>query len=105
MGTKVLAANPALPMPFADASEITVSDPDRGIIAVANGYGSHGEAVERIRGSDGQVKELKLAGSTLMPEGRVAAELKACDPRATVRASAGTAPRPGAPRSVLSDGT
>lgn len=105
MGTKVLAANPVMPMPFADASEITVAGPDRGTIAVANGYGSHGEGVERIRGSDGQVKELRLAGSTLVPEERVAAELSACDPDATTRASAGTAIRPAAPRSRLSDGT
>src|SRR5262249_44726939 len=105
MGTKVLAANPALPMPFADASEITVSGPDLGTIAVANGYGSHGEAVERIRGSDGEVTELRLAGSTLAPEERVAAELRACDTGAAERASAGTVARPGAPRSVLSDGT
>src|SRR5262249_882858 len=105
MGAKGLAANPALQMPFADSSEITVSGPDRGTIAVANGYGSHGEPVERIRGSDGQVKELKLAGGTLVPEERVAAELRACDTSATAGASAGTAIRPGAPRSVLGDET
>jgi hypothetical protein len=105
MGTKVLTANPVMPMPFADASEITIAGPDRGTIAVANGYGSHGEGVERIRGSDGEVKELRLAGSTLVPEERVAAELNACDPDATTRASAGTAIRPGAPRSRLRDGT
>src|SRR5262245_13190995 len=96
MGTKVLAGNRALPMPFADASEITVSGPDRGTIAVANGYGSHGEAVERIRGSDGQVMGLRLAGSTLVPEEQVAAELRACDPGAAERASTGTVTRPGA---------
>jgi len=62
---------------------------------VANGYGSHGEAVERIRGSDGQVTELRLAGSTLVPEEQVAAELRACEPGAAERASAGTVTRPG----------
>jgi hypothetical protein len=92
-------------MPFADASEIAVSGPDRGTIAVANGYGSQGEPVERIRGSDGQVKELRLAGGTLVTEEQVAEELNACDPDTTARASAGTVTRPGAPRSVLSDGT
>ena len=79
MGSKVLAANPALPMPFSDASEIAISGPDAGTIAVANGFGSHGEPVERIRGGDGRVHELRLAGSTLVPEERVAAELAACD--------------------------
>jgi CubicO group peptidase (beta-lactamase class C family) len=79
MGGKVLAANPALAMPFGDASEIAISSPDAGTIAVANGFGSHGEPVERIRGGDGLVHELRLAGSTLVPEERVAAELTACD--------------------------
>lgn len=77
MGAKVLVANPALPMPFTDASEIAVSGPDDGTIVLANGFGSHGETVERIRGSDGHVRELKLAGTTLVPEDRVAAELTA----------------------------
>jgi CubicO group peptidase (beta-lactamase class C family) len=89
MGSTVLAANPALPMPFSDASEIAVSSPDAGSIAVANGFGNHGEPVERIRGGDGLVHELRLGGSTLVPEERVAAELTACD--------GGTQPRPDRP--------
>jgi CubicO group peptidase (beta-lactamase class C family) len=79
VGAKVLVANPALLMPFAEASEIAVSDPDHGTIVVANGFGSHGETVERRRGSDGRASELRLAGSTLVPEERVAAELAACE--------------------------
>lgn len=77
MGAKVLVANPALLTPFTDASEIAVSGPDEGTIVLANGFGSHGEVVERTRGSDGQVRELRLAGATLVPEARVAAELAA----------------------------
>ena len=79
MGGKVLAANPALPMPFSDASEIAVSGPDDGTITVANGFGSHGEMVKRIRDSDGQVRGLRFGGGTLVPEDRVAAELRACE--------------------------
>jgi CubicO group peptidase (beta-lactamase class C family) len=77
MGAKVLVANPALPAPFTDASEIAVSGPDEGTIVLANGFGSHGERVTRTRGSDGHVRELRHAGSTLVPEERVAAELTA----------------------------
>ena len=79
MGAKVLVANPALPTPFADASEITVSGPDDGTIILANGFASHGETVKRTRGSDGQVRELRLGGGTLVPEDRVAADLSACE--------------------------
>src|SRR5262249_42204417 len=49
IGDKVLAASPSLPMPFTDASEIAVSSPDTGAITLADGFGSHGERVERIR--------------------------------------------------------
>ena len=81
-GEKVLVANPALPTPFADGSEIAVSGPDDGPIAVANGFGSHGERITRARDGAGQVYELRLAGSTLVPEARVATELTACEARA-----------------------
>jgi len=77
MGAKVLVANPALLVPFADASEIAVSGPDEGVISLANGFASHGETVQRTRGNDGGVRELRLAGGTLVLEERVAAELTA----------------------------
>jgi D-alanyl-D-alanine carboxypeptidase len=96
VGAKVLVANPALLTPFADAGEITVSGRDRGTIAVANGYGSHGEPMERLRGSDGEVCALRFAGGTLVPEARVAAEL----------ASPGTGAEggPGAPHTDVAGG-
>ena len=82
MGEKVLAVAPALPTPFTDASEISVSSPDHGTIVRANGFGSHGETVERIRGSDGQIRELRLGGGTLVREDQVAAALIACETNA-----------------------
>ena len=105
MGAKVLAANPGLPMPFTDASEITVSGRDRATIAVANGYGSHGETVEQIRGGDGEVCELRLAGGRLVPEERIAAELTAYDGGFETHPGAEADPRPGIRRSRLEDGT
>jgi CubicO group peptidase (beta-lactamase class C family) len=77
MGGKVLAANPALPMPLSDASEIVPSGRDAGTIAAASGFGSHGETVERIRDGEGNVRELRFASTTLVPEDAVAAELAA----------------------------
>jgi CubicO group peptidase (beta-lactamase class C family) len=79
MGAKVLLANPALLTPFSDASEIVPSSRDAGTIVVANGFGSHGEPVERVRGADGTVREIKLAGSTFVQEDRIAAELAAIE--------------------------
>src|SRR5262249_36016122 len=67
VGSKVLAVNPAMPTPFTDASEITVSGPDTGTITLANGFASHGEAVERTRDADGEVRELILGGATHVP--------------------------------------
>jgi CubicO group peptidase (beta-lactamase class C family) len=53
MGRRVLVANLDLPAPFTDASELSVTGEDRGRIELANGTGSHGEGVRRVRGPDG----------------------------------------------------
>jgi CubicO group peptidase (beta-lactamase class C family) len=77
MGDKVLVAGPGLWNPFMDASEITVTAKDRGRISLANGYGSHGEGVRRVRGRDGKVNELWFAGGKLLPEAAIVAEIEA----------------------------
>jgi hypothetical protein len=79
MGKTVLVANPALPTPFTEASELTVSGPDDAKVALAGGFGSHGEPVKRTRDGDGKIYELCFAGGTLVAEERVAAELAACE--------------------------
>jgi len=76
MGEKVLVATPGLPNPFTDAGELAVTARDRGRIALANGFASHGESVRRVRGKDGEVAEFWLAGGKLLPEGEVAKELQ-----------------------------
>ena len=43
MGNLVMAANPHAINPFMDATEIEVTGRDTGRIALASGYGSHGE--------------------------------------------------------------
>ena len=76
MGKIVNAAVPGAINPFMDASEIEVSGRDTGRIAVAAGYGSHGEPVRRIRNTAGKVTDLWLAGSNLKPEKILSAELE-----------------------------
>ncbi|MGE5202055.1 MAG: serine hydrolase domain-containing protein [Acidobacteriota bacterium] len=75
MGRKVLAASPALLNPLMDASELAILGRDRGRIALAGGFASHGEPVRRVRDARGRVRELWLAGGKLLPEGQVAREL------------------------------
>ncbi len=75
MGSKVLVALPAALTPLTDASEIEVASPTSGRIAVANGYGSHGEPVRRVLDGDGEATRLWLAGTELVGEQDFAAEL------------------------------
>jgi CubicO group peptidase (beta-lactamase class C family) len=75
-GSKVLVATPALQMPFLDATEITPTGPDEGLITKAQGYQSHGEAVRLARDRKGAAAELHYAGAKLVPEAKLAAEMK-----------------------------
>jgi hypothetical protein len=77
MGEKVLVAGPALANPFMDASELSLSARDRGRIALANGYGSHGESVRRVRDRTGGVAEVWLGGTRFVPENAISGELLA----------------------------
>ena len=77
MGGIVIAANPHLGNPFMDASELRITGKDKGRIALAGGYQSHGEGVRRKRANGGAVTELWLAGTKFQPEAQVAAEMEA----------------------------
>ena len=76
MSRFVLGANPHMGNPFSDAVEMEVTRQDRGRIARAGGYQSHGEPVRLVRGTSGGVTELWWAASRLRPEARVAAEME-----------------------------
>jgi CubicO group peptidase (beta-lactamase class C family) len=76
MGAKVMAGSPALPNPFTEASEISVSGANSGRISLARGFAHHGEPVRRVRDSSGQVEEVWLGGMRFQPETAVAAELE-----------------------------
>jgi D-alanyl-D-alanine carboxypeptidase len=77
LGEKVLVAIPSLWNPFMDVAEIEVTGPDRGRIALSGGYGSHGEEVRRVRDGYGNIAEIWLAATRLLPEAETAAELEA----------------------------
>ncbi len=77
MGGRVLLGSPALLTPFTDASELEVLSATHGRIALANGFGSHGEPAERIPGAGGEPVALRLGGAKLLPEPALVAEITA----------------------------
>jgi hypothetical protein len=77
VGDRVFAATPAFLNPFQDASELAVTGRDRGRIALAGGFASHGEETRLARGGRGRATELWLGGARLLPEAKVAREMAA----------------------------
>jgi CubicO group peptidase (beta-lactamase class C family) len=77
MGDKVLVASPGFTNPMADASELEITGRTTGRIALAGGFGSHGEKVACTRAKSGKITELWLAGSKLLPAAKVAREMEA----------------------------
>jgi len=76
MGRRVIVAAPGWLNPVMDASEIEVTGPDEGKIALAGGFANHGEAVRRKRGRNGAVTEVWLGGSCFLPERQIVHELE-----------------------------
>jgi CubicO group peptidase (beta-lactamase class C family) len=76
LGKRVLVAAPALLKPLECASELDVTERDRGRIALAGGFDRHGEPVRRERGEDGQVRDVWIAGNKLVSEAALAEELR-----------------------------
>jgi CubicO group peptidase (beta-lactamase class C family) len=76
MGNRVVVANPHLGNPFMDATEIEVRGRDTGRIALATGYGSHGEPVRRTRSKAGIVTDIWIAGVNAKREKAAAAEIE-----------------------------
>jgi CubicO group peptidase (beta-lactamase class C family) len=71
MASKVLVATPAYFNPFMDAAEIR-----SGRIALAGGYGSHGERARLVRDRRGSVREVWLGGTRYMREAKVTREIQ-----------------------------
>ena len=76
MGDTVLVAHPELANPFEDAAEISVAGRDRGRLALANGFDSHGEAAHRLRNARGHVSAIRLGGGEYQREARLAADME-----------------------------
>jgi hypothetical protein len=74
-GERVLVARPDFLNPFLDASEVEVHGRDRGRIALAGGYASHGEAACLIRNRRGAITEVRLGGTHFRSERRTAREM------------------------------
>jgi len=78
MADRVLVANPALANPLQDAMQIEpIGDAGEGRIALAGGFGSHGEPARLQRDARGRAKALWLGGSRLQTEAQIVRELQA----------------------------
>jgi CubicO group peptidase (beta-lactamase class C family) len=74
-GDKVFLANPAMANPLMKVGELTVTGPDEARISEAGAFASYGESARLIRGDEGKVREVMLAGGRLIGEAAMAAEL------------------------------
>jgi hypothetical protein len=77
VGQKVLVATPGLANPIARAPELTVGAPDEATISQASAFASYGEPVRLVRGPDGAVQAVMLAGTRMVSEAELAAEFVA----------------------------
>jgi CubicO group peptidase (beta-lactamase class C family) len=85
MGNKVLAVTPGFINPMTDAGELEISGRTTGRIALAPGFGSHGEPVACVRAKSGRITALKLAGNMFYPAAKVAREMETRYARPTKR--------------------
>ena len=69
MGNKVVLAMPSTLFPFANAGELRVSKRDLAQISRAEGFGSFGEPVRRVR-KRGKVAEVWLGSAKCIPAAR-----------------------------------
>ena len=72
----MVVAHPDFANPFEEAAEISVSGRDRGRLALANGFDSHGEEVRRLRNRQGDVIGVRLGGGEYRGEARLVAEME-----------------------------
>jgi CubicO group peptidase (beta-lactamase class C family) len=77
IGENVILGLPSLANPIAKAAELTVTGPDEARITQSGAFGNYGEPARRIRGANGAVTAVQLAGSRMIAEADLAAELTA----------------------------
>ncbi len=76
-GDKVFVALPGFLNPLSDVSELAVTGRDKGRIALAGSFASHGEPARLVRDKRGRIVELWLAGTRLVNEAKLAKEMEA----------------------------
>jgi D-alanyl-D-alanine carboxypeptidase len=72
---KVLVALPAENNPFFDASEIQVTGKDIGKVVKSQAYGRFGEACQLVRGTTGDVEQVRIGGGLLVRVEALVAEV------------------------------
>lgn len=77
MGNCVMVTQPGFFNPMMEASELELTGRDRAKIVKTSGSGSFGEPVRLIRNKAGKPMALQLAATRLLPEARMAAEMRA----------------------------
>jgi hypothetical protein len=77
IGNKVLALAPGLINPMTNAPELAITSRTAGRIALAPGFGSHGEPVRCVRTKSGRITELQIAGTKFLSAEKVAREIEA----------------------------
>jgi D-alanyl-D-alanine carboxypeptidase len=75
VGDKVLIGWPSLANPVAKAAELTVTGPDTARISQAGAFANYGEPARLIRGADGAVVAVQIAGGRMIAEADLAQEL------------------------------
>ena len=76
MGDRVIVAAPAQLNPLLDTSEVEIDGADQGRIVLASGMRNHGEPVRRVRAANGEVAEVWLGGTRLVPEAEIVREIQ-----------------------------
>jgi hypothetical protein len=95
-GNRVLVAVPGLLNPVMDATEIEVTGPNEGRVALAAGYANHGEPVHLVRDETGAPIEFWAQGVRYAPESVVAKEMRTLRPSSQFDPGVAVVAEPGA---------
>ncbi|HEX4195926.1 MAG TPA: serine hydrolase domain-containing protein [Caulobacteraceae bacterium] len=77
IGEKVLLASPGLMNPVLKVGELTLTGPDEARISQSSAFGNFGEPARLLRGADGAIREVQLAGGRLVAEAALVEEINA----------------------------
>ncbi len=77
LGERVYAFSPAVFPPFAEASEISLSESDTGRVTRAPAMERFGEPVQRVRDREGRVAAIRIGGTGMISEERLKPQLLA----------------------------